>query len=120
MVPGFYKGTGTTSLCALARANKTLAAERMRAHLDNFISEADFAWLAANGFNAVRIPIGYWNVLGPDALPGAQAIFVPEDSAESFAVLDRWFRWSRAHGISILLDLHGAPRSQNGADHVSS
>jgi len=36
---------------------------------------------------------------------------------ESLTALDRIFEWSRAHGLRVLLDLHGAPGSQNGADH---
>ena len=41
--------------------NHTLAAERMRQHLASFVVESDFSWLASHGFNAVRIPLGYWN-----------------------------------------------------------
>eukprot|EP00966_Prymnesium_polylepis_P239771 5544627-Prymnesium_polylepis.1 len=113
MTPSFYSGTRATSLCGLVRLNRTLAAERMRRHLDGFVREDDFLWLASHGFNAVRVPVGYWNALGAVLdIP-----YVPADPMESLTALDRIFEWSRAHGLRVLLDLHGAPGSQNGADH---
>ena len=30
------------------------------AHRDSWITEADFAMMADNGINAVRLPVGYW------------------------------------------------------------
>jgi len=113
-LPSFYAGTGTLCLCKLVQANATEAAVRMRRHLATFVTEDDFAWLAAHGFNAVRVPLGYWNALGSvgDAIP-----YVPMDVVESFAVLDQMLDWGSAHGLAVLLDLHGAPGSQNGADH---
>lgn len=121
MVPSFYAGTGTTSLCSLVRLNHTLAAERMRQHLASFVVESDFSWLASHGFNAVRIPLGYWNALGAEGLPGSihesTIPYVPSTAAESFEYLDRMFSWANEYGLSVFLDLHGAPGSQNGADH---
>jgi len=61
----------------------------------------------------VRVPLGYWNVLG--AVAGVP--YVPSSPGKSLAVLDRLFEWADAHGLKVLLDLHGAPGSQNGADH---
>ena len=113
MVPSFYEGTGATTLCTLVRANPVEAAVRVRRHLETFVTERDFAWLAAQGFNAVRVPLGYWNALGPmGRIP-----YVPVDPADSFAVLDRYFAWGLKWGLDVMLDLHGAPGSQNGADH---
>lgn len=113
MVPSLFDGTDATSFCGLVRQNPTLAAERMQRHLDTFVTEVDFAWIAANGFNAVRVPLGFWNALG--AVGTIQ--YVPADGAQSLFYLDRMFAWAEAHGLSVFLDLHGAPGSQNGADH---
>ena len=63
MVPSFYEGTNATSLCALSLQHPVLATERMQRHLDSFVGAADFAWLAEQGFNAVRVPLGWWNVV---------------------------------------------------------
>ena len=114
MVPQFYADSGASSLCGFVRINETMAAARMRQHFDTFVTELDFEWLAQRGFNAVRVPIGFWNVVGRKhtAIP-----YVPVTAAESLAHLDKLFRWGKAHGISLLLDMHGAPGSQNGNDH---
>lgn len=81
------------------------AKSRLQAHRDTFITDADFAWIATRGLNAVRIPVGYW-VLEGDG---------PYQSAT--ATLDRAFTQAHAHGLKVLLDLHGAPGSQNGWWH---
>jgi glucan 1,3-beta-glucosidase len=81
------------------------AASVLKLHRDNFITEADFAWMAAHGLNAVRLPVGYW-VFG-DEPPFVSCV----------EYVDKAFDWAEAHGLKILLDLHGAPGSQNGRDH---
>ena len=45
------------SLCSELGAE---AASVLKIHRDNFITEADFAWIANHGLNAVRLPVGYW------------------------------------------------------------
>ena len=112
MTPSFYAGSEAASLCELVRMNRTDAASRMRRHLHSFVAEEDFAWLAARGYNAVRVPLGYWNAVDVEGgIP-----YVP-DASESLQVLDRLFDWGDAHGLGLLLDMHAAPGSQNGADH---
>ena len=113
MVPSFYAGTNATSLCDLSRQHPALAAERMHKRLES-VGSADFAWLAEQGFNAVRVPLGWWNVVSD---VGWWWLHYPVGPHESLAVIDRLFEWADAHGLAILLDLHGAPGSQNGADH---
>ena len=114
MYPSFYAGSGTQTLCELVRRNHSDAIERMERHLSRFVREADFAWLAAQGFNAVRVPLGYWNVFGS---AGVGIPYVPEQPTTSLRALDDIFGWGAQHGIQVFLDLHGAPGSQNGADH---
>ena len=114
MTPSFYDGTGVTTLCELVDSDPYEAALRMMRHLDTFITASDFAWISAHGFNTVRVPLGYWNAIGS---MGSRPAYVPINPAESFKVLDRYFAWARANGLFVMLDLHGAPGSQNGADH---
>jgi endoglucanase len=66
---------------------------------DRFITEADIARIAAEGFNHVRLPIN-WRVL----------------VEEGFEVVDRLIDWCRDHGIWVVLDLHGAPGGQTGTN----
>ena len=69
------------------------------------MTEQDFAWLAANGIRAVRIPVGYW-ILGGDS-----------PYVGSIQRLDWAFTMCKKYGIMAVLDIHGLPGSQNGRDH---
>ena len=84
----------------------------MQAHLASWIQESDFQAIAKNGFNSVRVPVGYWNVI-----PDPHKLFVPGDVRVSLSYLDWVFATCAKYSLSVLLDLHGAPGSQNGVDH---
>ncbi|KAK0450751.1 glycoside hydrolase superfamily [Armillaria borealis] len=77
-------------------------------HWDTFITEADFEYLASLGINTVRLPIGYWS-LGPNFCSGTPFAAV--------AAVIRAIGWGLLYGIGVLVDLHGAPGSQNGQPH---
>lgn len=47
----------------MKQENAVLTEERMHDHLKTWIQESDFEDIAARGFNSIRLPIGYWNVL---------------------------------------------------------
>ena len=70
-----------------------------------FYDEADVAFLAENGFNAVRIPINYHH-LEDDAHPF-------EILESGFRLLDRAIEQGGRHGIYTVIDLHTVPGSQN-------
>ncbi|KAF9451864.1 glycoside hydrolase family 5 protein [Macrolepiota fuliginosa MF-IS2] len=84
-------------------------AQEMEEHYKTFITEKDFADIAAAGLNWVRIPIGFWAI---------EAI-----NDEPFLVGTSWkyflkaIQWGRKYGIRIYLDLHALPGSQNGWNH---
>jgi glucan 1,3-beta-glucosidase len=77
----------------------------LRRHRETYITRDDFVWLAAHGLNAVRIPFGYW-LLAPEPpfVGGAD-------------ILDEALRWCGELGLMAILDLHGLPGGQNGAQH---
>jgi glucan 1,3-beta-glucosidase len=67
----------------------------------------DFWKIKGAGFNLVRIPVGYWSFVdpwGPYATGAAP-------------YLDTAVDWARQTGLKVVIDLHGAPKSQNGFDH---
>ncbi|KAF8920328.1 glycoside hydrolase family 5 protein [Mucidula mucida] len=85
-------------------------------HWETWYTEDDFAAMQAAGINHVRIPIGYWSVPMTAAdttfgtsvspyIPGAWPYFLQA------------LNWARAHQIHVIVDLHGAPGSQNGYDN---
>lgn len=81
------------------------ARAKITRHRDTFITEDDFRWLANNGYNAVRIPIGYWIFDGDG--PYAPCI----------ERLDWAITMAKKYRLKVLICLHGAPGSQNGRDH---
>ncbi|KAI0341792.1 glycoside hydrolase [Trametopsis cervina] len=85
-------------------------------HWDTFITDADFAYLASIGINTVRLPIGYWT-LGPDFCVNTPFEDVADVYQNSWARVVRTINVADSHGIGVLVDLHGAPGSQNGQQH---
>jgi glucan 1,3-beta-glucosidase len=79
----------------------------LKPHWDSFVGQADFWKIKNAGFNAVRIPIGYW----------AYEDFGGPYTSGQAPYLDKAIGWARDTGLKVIIDLHGAPRSQNGFDH---
>ena len=81
---------------------------RMQKHWSTWITEDDFSEMASHGINMVRIPVGYWSVSPLDEEPYIQG---------AYEYLDKAIGWAGNHDIKVLIDLHGAPGSQNGFDN---
>ncbi|KAF9512021.1 glycoside hydrolase family 5 protein [Hydnum rufescens UP504] len=75
----------------------------LKNHWGTFITEADFATIAAAGLNH----IGFWAF---DTTGGERYI------TGQFPYLRTAVTWAQNHGLFVLIDLHGAPGSQNGYD----
>jgi endoglucanase len=76
---------------------------------DTFIAEADIRFIAAAGFNTVRVPLDWTMFVRRDA-NGA-----PTFDGPGYALIDRLLGWAHAAGLRVLLDLHAAPGGQTGA-----
>ncbi|KAL8972398.1 MAG: hypothetical protein Q9197_002793 [Variospora fuerteventurae] len=87
---------------------KSEALSRLHNHWSTFITQDDFHAIAQAGLNHVRIPIGYWAVAPVEGDPYVQG---------QLDYLDNAINWAREAGLKVLLDLHGAPGSQNGFDN---
>ncbi|KAH9858079.1 glycoside hydrolase superfamily [Lenzites betulinus] len=98
------------TLSELLTADNTLAAT-LENHYKTFITEQDFAEIAAAGLNFVRIPIAYWAIEVRENEP-----FLPKTSWTYFL---KAIEWARKYGLRINLDLHALPGSQNGWNHSS-
>lgn len=81
--------------------------EALQQHWSTFFTESDIATLSSAGFNALRIPIGYWayDNSGTPYHSGADAF------------LEQAIDWARKHNMKVLVDCHGSPGSQNGFDN---
>ena len=105
MVPDVYRDTDASdeySLC-LALGNK--AGSRLQKHRETFITEDDFRWIRNCGLNAVRLPVGYW------------ALEAPKPYVSAADYVDFALEQAQRNDLKLILDLHGAPGSQNGWDH---
>lgn len=74
---------------------------------DSWVQLADLQKIADSGFNLVRIPIGYW------AYDNSGSPY----SSGAAPYLDQAIAWARQVGLKVIVDLHGAPGSQNGFDN---
>ena len=109
VTPELFAGTGALDEAALANR---LGAERfshvVRAHLDTFVTEKDFAQIALRGYNAVRLPLP-WHVFGADGpLAGAHC--------SRIEYVDRAMDWAEANGLVVLLDIALAPGASITSD----
>jgi endoglucanase len=76
---------------------------------DTYVSEADIKFIAAAGFNTIRVPLDYRMFVTGGAEPKFEGI--------GYALIDRLIGWAKAAGLHVILDLHAAPGGQVGASH---
>jgi len=105
MVPDVYRGTTALDEYTLSLTLGDQAKARLDRHRETFITAEDFRWIRDCGLNAVRLPVGYWALEGP------------KPYVESGRFIDFALDQAQQNGLKLLLDLHGAPGSQNGWDH---
>jgi glucan 1,3-beta-glucosidase len=105
MAPDPYRDTDAEDEYSLCLALGNRAKSRLDHHRETFITAGDFRWIRDCGLNAVRLPVGYW------------ALEAPKPFVESSSFIDFALDHSHKNGLKLLLDLHGAPGSQNGWDH---
>mmetsp|Transcript_36730 Transcript_36730/g.68332 ORF Transcript_36730/g.68332 Transcript_36730/m.68332 type:complete len:479 (-) Transcript_36730:167-1603(-) len=103
-----WKDTQATDLYTLSvELGPEEASNRMHKHWESWFTEADFEAMANTyGVNQIRIPMGYW-----DMEETAPYVF------GGMAYIDQAVEWADKYGMSVLIDLHGCPGSQNGQDH---
>lgn len=88
-------------------------------HHASYITEDDIAQIAAAGLNTVRVPVGFW-ILGYDSHDPSNQHEWQAYTRGTIAFLDQLIRcWARTHNVAVLISLHAAKGSQNGADHSS-
>ncbi|MCI1186985.1 cellulase family glycosylhydrolase [Hymenobacter sp. DH14] len=106
-----------------------------QSYRNNFITKPDIDFLAAQGFNCVRLPLHYDLFLTPaqravrnDVLHGtvtyptyvsslndwynANQLFTDPANLEAFRLIDNVLTWCAANNMYVILDLHAAPGSQ--------
>lgn len=114
MTPTSYNYGTYTVTCEMdiyetltARFGEAKMRELVGIYQDNYWKESDFDNCAALGINCIRLPVWYMNFVdfNGNYLPNA------------FARLDWFIQEAGERGIYVIIDMHGAPGSQNGSDH---
>jgi endoglucanase len=73
-----------------------------------YITEADIQSIAELGFNSVRPALNARRFL----TEGANPVYMDE----GFELLDNLVRWCRKYNVYVIIDMHGAPGGQTGAN----
>lgn len=84
----------------------------INAYQDSYLQEKDFRILADLGMSAVRLPIYYLNHMNEDGSWKRD----PSGKVD-FRRIEWVVAMAKKYRLYVILDLHGAPGSQNGADH---
>ncbi|KAJ1912525.1 hypothetical protein H4219_005565 [Mycoemilia scoparia] len=90
------------------KLGKSRCKAQLQRHWNEWVTEDDIRYLASNGINHIRIPIGYWALANDPKEPYVDG---------QVPYLEKAIGWARSAGINVILDLHGAPGSQNGFDN---
>lgn len=87
--------------------------ELMQYYWSCFFTEEDFRIIKEDlGMNTIRLPFYWRNILNDDLSLRSEE--------EAFAYLDWFMSMAAKYELYIVLDLHGAPGSQNGYEHSGS
>lgn len=105
MKPELFLGTDAEDVYGLEReVAPEVLTERLRQHYDTYVTADTFSELAEAGVDLARIPVPYWT-------------FGSAHHEPVYPWLDRALAWAEESDISVLLDLHTVPGSQNGFDN---
>ena len=106
MSPALFQGTTAEDEYYLpTQLSPEVYEARIKIHRSEYITERDFVTIKIMGMESVRIPVPYF-IFG-DRKPFIGCI----------EELDKAFNWAEKYGLTILIDLHTVPLSQNGFDN---
>lgn len=114
MCPTSYS-TGTYTVNCEMDIYKTLTSrfgeakmrDLIKVYQDNYWTTQDFDNCQALGINCIRLPMWFMNFVD----------FNGNYISNAFDRIDWFLQEAGKRGIYVILDMHGAPGSQNGSDH---
>ena len=74
---------------------------------DNYITEADIAFISRTGANTIRLPFNYKQFTQEDYMG-------KNDATEGLRFMDQVVSWCKKHGLYLILDMHDCPGGQTG------
>ncbi|KAL9940172.1 hypothetical protein V8E36_000877 [Tilletia maclaganii] len=112
ITPSLFSATGDNRVIDEWTFGKYVpdARARLQRHWATWVTQSTFREIAAVGYlNLVRIPIGHWGV--ESSFPE------PYVKGNQLEYLTKAVGWASKYGLKVMIDLHGAPGSQNGFDN---
>eukprot|EP00607_Mallomonas_marina_P009957 CAMPEP_0182420846 /NCGR_PEP_ID=MMETSP1167-20130531/5926_1 /TAXON_ID=2988 /ORGANISM="Mallomonas Sp, Strain CCMP3275" /LENGTH=496 /DNA_ID=CAMNT_0024597343 /DNA_START=60 /DNA_END=1551 /DNA_ORIENTATION=+ len=97
--------------------NVTDSCHRMQDHWDKFYVQEDFDLMKEYNLNTVRVPVGYWYFSELSGFPTGPFILPNVSILSPTHPITKVIRMADNAGLQVILDLHGAPGSQNGFDN---
>eukprot|EP00823_Brevimastigomonas_motovehiculus_P004881 TRINITY_DN3344_c0_g1_i1.p1 TRINITY_DN3344_c0_g1~~TRINITY_DN3344_c0_g1_i1.p1 ORF type:complete len:664 (-),score=132.58 TRINITY_DN3344_c0_g1_i1:120-2111(-) len=91
--------------------------ELFNSHWARFYSEADFKAMHTMGLNTVRLPVGWWYFAELAGMSPDPYIVPTQKILDLAHPITKVIAWANKYDLQVLLDLHGAPTSQNGLDN---
>ncbi|CAE7135035.1 unnamed protein product [Rhizoctonia solani] len=114
ITPSLFENTGNENIVDEYTFNTLQDASTvqrvLRRHWETWIVEDDFRKIAEAGLNHVRLPFGYWSVPRPGNDPTPY-------NPDAWPYVMRALDWARKYNLFVIMDVHGAPGSQNGYDN---
>jgi glucan 1,3-beta-glucosidase len=115
MYPEWWKTTGVEpwrgEMQFVGSLGNEKAKELLEKHWDTWVTKADLQTLKRSGIEHLRVPVGYW-IMGDEYLKDGET-YLPG----GYPYLLRLLGWCKELGLKAIIDLHGAPGSQNGHDN---
>ncbi|PCH42165.1 glycoside hydrolase family 5 protein [Wolfiporia cocos MD-104 SS10] len=120
ITPSIFENTNDTNIVDEYTFGEMQDSEQalgiLQNHWDTWITEDDFKAIKAAGLNHVRIPLGYWSVPITSVDTNYSTSVAPYITG-AWPYLLRALNRANENSLHVILDLHGAPASQNGFDN---
>ena len=114
ITPSLFENTGNEEIVDEYTFNTLQDADTvsriLTQHWETWIVEDDFRQIAEAGLNHVRLPFGYWSVPRESNNPAPY-------NPNAWPYVVKAIEWARKYNLLVILDIHGAPGSQNGYDN---
>eukprot|EP01123_Difflugia_compressa_P007679 TRINITY_DN20_c0_g1_i6.p1 TRINITY_DN20_c0_g1~~TRINITY_DN20_c0_g1_i6.p1 ORF type:complete len:645 (+),score=143.98 TRINITY_DN20_c0_g1_i6:1355-3289(+) len=86
-------------------------------HWTTWYTAQDFQQIAAAGLNSIRLPVGWW-YFAPAANVQYSPYTIPTQLITDLThPITTFIKMAHDNNLVVILDLHGAPSSQNGLDN---
>jgi len=94
-----------------------MALHDLKALWTTWYTQADFKEMKSYGLNVARLTVGWWYFAKESDIDSKPYVIPEQDIYNLTHPITQIIKLAHAENITIMLDLHGAPGSQNGLDN---